>query len=362
MITIPGRPISRALPLALAALLPASASMAQCFGDLNCDHAVNGADLGLLQGAWDTPGSAFHGEDLNGDGTVNGADLGLLLGAWGECPPVSTPAWATLVEPYPDPMVVTDAAWRNAIAATGLAWRVRDTQTQVELLLVPPGSFQMGCIVGSDAWQCYDWEQPVHLVTLTRAFYLGRFEVTQSQWAARMGSNPSYFQAPSDEVPAALVQQRPVEQVSWDTVHGYLAATGLRLPTEAQWEYACRAGTQTPYYNGSTDDATLGALAWFGSCCGGNSGGQTHPVGGKAANALGFHDMLGNVWEWVSDWWGDYPADPQTDPAGPERASVHLFRGGSWYLDAFFARSSIRYHFANGTANSVIGFRVARDP
>jgi len=269
---------------------------------------------------------------------------------------ILVPSWATLVEAQPDPAVVTDPALRAAIVATGRAWRVRDTATQIEMLLVPPGTFQMGCIMGSNQYGCYKLELPVHQVTLTNAFYLGRYEVTQAQWQATMGSNPSYFQGYTDSV------SRPVEQVSWITIQGYLSATGMRLPTEAEWEYACRAGTQTPFYNGSTDDNTVGALAWYGSCCGGNSGDQTHPVGGKAANAFGFHDMLGNVWEWVNDWYGDYSANPQTDPTGPVSASERALRGGSWYNDSDYVRSSNRF---NGTPRYTAdnkGFRVARTP
>jgi formylglycine-generating enzyme required for sulfatase activity len=192
----------------------------------------------------------------------------------------------------------------------------------------------------------------VHQVTLTNAFYLGRYELTQSQWVARMGSNPSYFQGQSDSA------SRPVEQVSWNTIQGYLSATGFRLPTEAEWEYACRAGTQTPFYNGSTDDSTVGALAWYSA----NSGNQTRPVGGKLANAFGFHDMLGNVWEWVNDWYGGYTAEAQTNPTGPVSASYRVFRGGSWFFDALSVRSSDRNYDSPGYTVYDIGFRVARNP
>ena len=265
---------------------------------------------------------------------------------------IVVPSWATLVEAQPDPAVVTDPALREAIAATGLAWRVRDTATQVEMLLVPPGTFQMGCIMGSNLYGCEGEEQPVHQVTLTNAFYLGRYEVTQSQWVAKMGSNPSYFQGQSDSA------SRPVEQVSWDTIPSYLSATSMRLPTEAEWEYACRAGTQTPFYNGSTDDNTVGALAWYSP----NSGSQTHAVGGKAANAFGFHDMLGNVWEWVNDWYGSYSGNAQTDPTGPVSASYRVIRGGSWDPGTFGVRSSYRSYATPGFSNTGIGFRVARTP
>ena len=333
---------------ACAALAVAPAARAQgCTGDLNGDRVVTGADLGLLLGNW---GHAGIG-DIDGNGVVDGADLGALLGAWGACPPV-VPSWATLVEAQPDPAVVTDPALRAAIAATGLAWRVRDTGTQMEMMLIPPGTFQMGCIMGSNRYGCYSWEQPVHQVTLTNAFYLGRYEVTQSQWVAKMGSNPSFFPLQEDSA------SRPVERVSWTTIQGYLSATGMRLPTEAEWEYACRAGTQTPFYNGSTDDNTVGALAWYSP----NSGSQTHAVGGKAANGFGLHDMLGNVWEWVNDWGNTYPSSAQTNPTGPPIGFNRGIRGGSWNGGMNYVRSSGRYLFPPGTAYDDIGFRVARTP
>jgi formylglycine-generating enzyme required for sulfatase activity len=220
------------------------------------------------------------------------------------------------------------------------------------MLLVPPGTFQMGCIMGSDQFGCNSWEQPVHQVMLTNAFYLGRYELTQAQWVATMGSNPSYFQGQPDSA------SRPVEQVRWDTIQGYLSATGFRLPTEAEWEYACRAGTQTPFYNGSTDDSTVGALAWYSA----NSGNQTRPVGGKLANAFGFHDMLGNVWEWTNDRYADYSSDAQTNPTGAPSGTSRVIRGGSWSSGTFNVRSSERAFNAQTATFSSIGFRVARSP
>ena len=168
-----------------------------------------------------------------------------------------------------------------------------------------------------------------------------------------MGSNPSGFQGFPDS------PSRPVEQVSWNTIQGYLSATGFRLPTEAEWEYACRAGTQTPFYNGSTDDSTLGALAWYIS----NSGHQTHTVGGKAPNGFGLHDMLGNVWEWVNDRFVNYPSSAQIDPTGgAEGTLVRVIRGGSLDGGSSTVRSSWRFDpFPTLTASSV-GFRVARTP
>jgi formylglycine-generating enzyme required for sulfatase activity len=328
-------------------------------GDFSLDGAIDGKDLGYLLGAW---GTADPFADLNRDGAVDGIDLGMLLASWGPSPfganCIDAPVWATVVAWFPDPMVVTNPALRADIIATGRPWRVRDTATQVEMLLVPPGTFQMGCIMGSNQFGCYGHELPVHQVTLTNALYLGRYEVTQSQWLARMGSNPSGFQGYSDSA------NRPVEQVSWDTIQGYLSATGFRLPTEAEWEYACRAGTQTPFHsgpgfpNGTTDDGLLSQIAWF-LCVDGCS---TKPVGGKAANAFGFHDMLGNVHEWVNDWYGSHSAAAQTDPTGPAYGGNRVVRGGAWNAGAEHVRSSSRYNGTPGDSNNGIGFRVARDP
>jgi formylglycine-generating enzyme required for sulfatase activity len=262
------------------------------------------------------------------------------------------------VEAQPDPMVVTNVTLRAAISASGLAWRVRDTVTQTEMLLVPPGTFTMGC-TGSNQSGCNFGENPTHSVTLTQAFYMGRYEVTQSQWAAKMGSNPSQFQGAS--YPDAAI--RPVENVSWNTIQGYLSATGMRLPSEAEWEYACRAGTTTAFNNGSSDQNTVGTIAWYQS----NSGSQTHAVGGKAANALGLHDMAGNVWEWVNDRYDEfyYSVSPSTNPLGPvssPTATGRVIRGGSWFYSAGYLRSSYRTASTVGLGYFYIGFRVARNP
>jgi formylglycine-generating enzyme required for sulfatase activity len=326
--------------------LPAMAQ--SCLGDLNADRTVTGADLGILLGQWGQAGSG----DLNGDGIVGGADIGLLLGVWGACP-VMVPSWATLMEAMPDPAVVTNATLRAAISASGLAWRVRDTATQMEMLLVPPGTFTMGC-TASNQYGCDAFENPTHSVTLTQAFYMGRYEVTQSQWWAMMGSNPSFFQGAN--YPDAA--NRPVEQVSWTRVQSYLNATGMRLPSEAEWEYACRAGTTTAFNNGSSDDATAGAIAWHSFI----GGGQTHVVGGKAANALGLHDMAGNVFELVNDWLGSYSSVSQTNPLGPVSGAHRVIRGGSWRGTTYYARSSFRVYVTPTSTSDSLGFRVARNP
>jgi formylglycine-generating enzyme required for sulfatase activity len=352
-----------AVVAASAALaFPASArAQTACDADIDADGAVGPADLADLLGAWGS--CAGCSADITGDGVVNGADLSALLGLWGSfCSPLP---WATVLEPSPDPAIVTNTALRKAIAATGLPWRVRDNATGIEMVLIPSGTFSMGCSASS-AFACAAIESPVHQVTLTNAFYLGRFEVTQAQWTARMGSNPSFFQGPAYPDSAS----RPVEQVSWLSIQPFLAGTGLRLPTEAEWELACRGGTATAFHsmpgfpNGTNDDAQLGTIAWFGQ----NAGGQTRPVGQKAGNAFGLHDMLGNAWEWVGDWFGLYTPEAQTDPTGAAPGILRVLRGGSWAsdscnpLNACYPRASLRDGGTVDGAAPARGFRVARLP
>jgi formylglycine-generating enzyme required for sulfatase activity len=332
------------------------ACQAPCLpADLNNDGLVDGADLGVLLSNWGPTDGEAPRPDINGNGIVDGADLGVLLANWGPCG--GAPAWATVVQWQPDPAVVTDDQLRSAIAATGLPWRVRDTSTQIEMLLVPPGTFQMGCIMGSSEFPgCYGNDLPVHQVALSSAFYLGRYEVTQLQWVTRMGSNPSSSYNPT----------YPVGNVSWNTVQGYLSATGFRLPTEAEWEYACRAGTRTPFHSGpgfqsgTTNDYLVTQIAWWDQ-----NTSSPRPVGGKAANALGFHDMLGNMWEWVNDWYDGFTVDTQTNPMGPTIGDRRVIRGRSWNddgQDIVGPRSSDRGSVAPDLSYITVGFRVARTP
>jgi formylglycine-generating enzyme required for sulfatase activity len=161
-----------------------------------------------------------------------------------------------------------------------------------------------------------------------------------------------------------------VEQVSWNTIQGFLAHTGMRLPTEAEWEYAYRAGTTTAfhgftgfdglYLNGTNDGNLVVNIAWYSA----NSNSQTFPVGEMLANGFGLHDMAGNVFEWVSDWYGStyYSSSPQTNPTGPASGSYRLVRGGSWFDSPGYLRASSRYRYSPDYANDGIGFRVARNP
>ncbi|MHB8762963.1 MAG: formylglycine-generating enzyme family protein, partial [Deferrisomatales bacterium] len=231
-----------------------------------------------------------------------------------------------------------------------------DPTTGMQFVYVPPGTFQMGDTFGDCAR--YGWcgyEQPVHTVTLTRGYYLGKTEVTQAQWQAVMGSNPSYFQ-PSRGYPACPTC--PVEQVSWNDIQVFVAnlnaQTGraYRLPTEAEWEYAAKGGpySQGYKYAGSNNVDEVGSNR--GSVYG------THPVGQKLPNELGLYDMSGNVWEWVQDWWGTYSAAAQTDPTGPTTGSRRVFRGGSWLDDPWFLRSAFRLDRWPGDRSNLIGLRL----
>jgi formylglycine-generating enzyme required for sulfatase activity len=273
------------------------------------------------------------------------------------------PAWADLVQSLPDPAAVTDPGLRARIVASELAWKVRHRTSGIEMVLVPSGSFIMGS-TAADPEAMLNHEAPAHQVTISRAFYLGVCEVTQSQWTAMMGNNPSYFQGPA--YPNAA--NRPVETVSWVMTQGFLASTGLRLPTEAEWEYACRAGTAGPRYGSLNEVAWWGGGAWNEQSFGGNSGGETHVVGTRGANALGLHDMLGNVCEWVRERYSDYNSLPAIDPQGPDSGTVQIIRGGSWWSNSGYTRAAVRSTFYfpfdsyPTTESNQYGFRVARNP
>jgi len=333
-------------------------AQAQCPADVNHDFNVDGTDLTAILSTWGTDGGSAGG-DINIDGIVNGLDLAFVLSGWGQCPPV-VPAWATLLEAEPNPTVVTDANLRAAIVASGFAWRIKDTSSNIEMLFIPLGTFTMGCSAMTQS-SCSSYENPTHQVTLTNAFYMGRYEVTQAQWTVKMGSNPSQFQGASYPDAAS----RPVERVSWSMIAsagGFMSVTGLRLPTEAEWEYAYRANTTTAFHSypaqptGFNNGTLLGNIAWFWP------ENQTHAVGGKLANGLGLHDMSGNVWEWCQDWYGLYSSGSVTNPTGPTTGTFRLNRGGGWKSFDYQCRASGRdsdYPF--GDFNDV-GFRVVRTP
>ncbi|MBI3831582.1 MAG: SUMF1/EgtB/PvdO family nonheme iron enzyme [Planctomycetes bacterium] len=207
----------------------------------------------------------------------------------------------------------------------------------------------------------YAQEKPAHLIIHTRPFYMGKFEVTQEQYQQVMGTNPSEFRGPGN----------PVDGVSWANAQGYCSKLTeetkqlIRLPTEAEWEYGCRAGTKSTYYSGD-NEADLERVAWYSS----NSNRRTHPVGQKEPNAFGLYDMHGNVLEWCQDWYADdyYGKSPREDPPGPIIGSKRVFRGSSWGDEFKFSRSADRAGYSpevifpipsSSTRGLNFGFRVA---
>jgi formylglycine-generating enzyme required for sulfatase activity len=229
----------------------------------------------------------------------------------------------------------------------GRSGKTRTNSIGMEFVLIPAGSFVMGSASG------YNEEIPEHPVTISRPFYLGKYEVTQAQWEAVMGENsPSRHKGPAN----------PVENVSWEEVREFIeklnkkeGTARYRLPTEAEWEYAARAGTDTPYFFGN-DKKELSEYAWHGD----NSRGRTHPAGEKRPNPWGLYDIYGNVWEWVEDWFDEnfYADSPEADPRGPEEGSRRVFRGGGWEYSAEECRSATRGWLAPADRVPIIGFRL----
>ena len=254
--------------------------------------------------------------------------------------------------------------------APGRAWT---SPTGIEFVLLRPGTFDMGSPPNEEG---RDKDETRHRVTLTKAFWMGRYEVTQAQWEAVMGHNPSQSRGPD----------LPVEQVSWEACQEFLRRLcekegvlpgHYRLPTEAEWEYACRAGMPPP------QPAVLDRMAWFANNASGKPvdakklfdqsgdlgvyrqkvialGCAMQPVGRKTPNAWGLHDMLGNAWEWCADRYGEYPADAAVDPVGPATGDSRVYRGGSWINPAYECRAAGRREGLPGANDITLGFRLVR--
>jgi formylglycine-generating enzyme required for sulfatase activity len=220
---------------------------------------------------------------------------------------------------------------------------------------IPPGSFVMG---SPKKEKERGLNETHHKVTLTKGFYMGVYTVTQEEWQAVMGNNPSHFKGEKN---------LPVETVSWDDCQEFIKKLRdkdkkpYRLPSEAEWEVSCRAGTTTPFYFGetiSTDQANYNGNGTYGNGKKGKWGQQTTPVGSFPANGFGLHDMHGNVWEWCQDWYGDYPEKDVVDPQGAEKGKFRVLRGGSWVDVPVICRSAFRNGFVPGSRDFDCGLRV----
>jgi len=247
---------------------------------------------------------------------------------------------------------------RSALRAPGFAippsWN--EPVTGMTFALVSAGTFRMGTPTTETGREA---QEVPHTVTLTKAFYLGRHEVTQAQWTAVMGSNPSHFRG---------CDACPVERVSLHDVDAFIArlnersGPGFRLPTEAEWEQACRAGGAEPFGSGATLgglDANIDGTYPYGAPAG-IARGKTTPVGQFPPNAHGLFDMQGNVWEWTSDWYCLYPDGPVTDPRGACSSEYRAIRGGSWAFDGDSARCGLRYTHRPQDSGYSLGFRIAK--
>jgi formylglycine-generating enzyme required for sulfatase activity len=216
------------------------------------------------------------------------------------------------------------------------------TEIEMKFAWIPPGRFLMGSDkVGAGT--------PVHRVTIAKGFWMGVYPVTQDQFEAVMGYNPSSVRGPA----------HPVENVNWFDAQefcqefGKLTGRPIRLPTEAEWEYACRASATSDYWSGN-DEAALKRVGWFS----GTSDNQTHPVGKLEKNKWGLSDVHGNVWEWCTDWFGPYLANDQTDPQGPPKGDARVQRGGCSCSGSADCRAAVRAACAPADRRNFFGFRA----
>ena len=308
-------------------------------------------------------------EDVLKYGKIRTSDLDkeTKLAAWGALKR-KYPEWADGVEPGDSLGILGNALaedrdgslLRVAIAQGALLLTITNS-IGMKFVYIPSGTFTMGSPSDELGRQKYERQ---HRVTLSRVFYMQTTEVTQGQWKSIMGRNPSHFKRCGDNC--------PVEKVSWNDCQDFIRSLNqkegtnkYRLPTEAEWEYACRAGSTTAFANGGITellcgyDPNLDAMGWY---CG-NSGQKTHPVGQKKPNDWGLYDMHGNLWEWCQDWYEkNYPTGHVTDPKGPSSSSAgRVFRGGGWRYSAGVCRSASRRRGNPDYRHASVGFRVARD-
>jgi len=261
-------------------------------------------------------------------------------------------AWWSLTARYPEAEGLKEGDVGGLMMKVGFGVEANTNSIGMRFIAVQPGSFIMGSPKGEGGPD----EYPHHRVGITRSFLIGVTEVTQAQWRAVMATNPSIFEG----------SDLPVDSVSWNEVQEFIRrlnakeGTGkYRLPTEAEWEYACRAGGRGKWTFGNDEDR-LKDYAWYEA----NAGGQTHPVGGKKPNAWGLCDVHGNVWEWCQDWYQHdyYKESPSRDPQGSQKGLKRMIRGGSRNSTSSTSRCAFRDCISPGGSNGYVGFRLARDP
>lgn len=231
--------------------------------------------------------------------------------------------------------------------------RIETNVIGMKLVALAPGTFTMGSPASEAGRKA---SETPHAVTIAQPFFLGQYEVTQAEYEGVMGGNPS----------KKVGAQRPVDHISWHDAVAFCAKLSemdpkfnYRLPTEAEWEYACRAGTETRYYWGDDPELKhIGSHAFFKE----NAGGETHPVGQKQPNGWGLYDMNGNVWEWCADWMAPYDVTATADPQGPESGEQKVCRGGCWAYDAMRCRSAERNEAPADSVHVNLGMRVVGIP
>jgi formylglycine-generating enzyme required for sulfatase activity len=284
--------------------------------------------------------SGSGGQQVPWDSSSLMGDFFFMPSAMG-APNPATPATGTAHEPLAHPKI------QQGIIETSTNAQGRPEMTinlgngkQIILVRIPAGSFMMGSNLEHSS------SKPIHKVTISRDFWIGKYPVTQDQWESVMCSNPSDFKG----------SNLPVEQVNWDDCQMFISelnTRGLgtfRLPTEAEWEYACRAGS-TGHYYANPDD-----IAWYRK----NNGGTPHPVGQKQSNSWGLCDMSGSVRQWCQDWAKFYPSGPETDPKGPSTGSWRVNRGGTWD-DIYVCPSDERNYLPPSHRANYMGLRLVRN-
>lgn len=305
-------------------------------------------------GPQSTEPTALDSISLSELGRELGLSVGRLINFIREALSVELRTPSAMLSPAHADIVRTHVKRHSAASAGPERTRIQIApDVFVDMLMVRPGMLVMGSPLSEEG---HNDDEIVHEVALTAGFYLGASPVTQRQFEAVVGHNPSYFIGPD----------LPVEMVSWFDCVAFCETLGervgrkFRLPTEAEWEYACRASTTTAYNRGhaiTTADANFDG--WFLKDHQGESRKQTSVVGTFQPNAWGFHDMHGNVWEWCQDWYAEYARKAVKDPRGPADGEIRILRGGSWFHGPADARSAQRDALDPGRRHSIYGFRVA---